>query len=69
MRAYQAKIAPDSAITRVNLGINTALDQRPPFVNQYEMPKGSVGSGAQGYDPAEASFLGRQISLMKHWGQ
>jgi tetratricopeptide (TPR) repeat protein len=27
------------------------------------------GSGALGYDPAEASFLGRQISLMKHWGQ
>jgi len=33
------------------------------------MPKGSMGSGALGYDPAEASFLGRQISLMKHWGQ
>ena len=58
------------ANTQVNLGINNALDERPPFVNQYEMPTGSVGSGALGYDPANASILGRQLSLqaVKHWG-
>ena len=58
------------ANTQVNLGINNALDERPPFVNQYEMPTGSVGSGALGYDPANASLLGRQVSLqvVKRWG-
>jgi len=59
------------ANTQVNLGINNALDERPPFVNQYEMPTGSVGSGALGYDPANASLLGRQVSLqvVKRWGR
>lgn len=58
------------ANTRVNIGINNTLDARPPFVNQYEMPTGSVGSGALGYDPANASILGRQLSLqaVKRWG-
>jgi len=57
--------------TQVNLGINNALDQRPPFVNQFEMPTGSLDSGTLGYDPANASLLGRQVSLqvMKRWGQ
>ena len=58
------------ANTQVNLGINNAFDERPPFVNQYEMPTGSVGSGALGYDPANANILGRQLSLqaVKRWG-
>jgi outer membrane receptor protein involved in Fe transport len=58
------------ANTQANLGINNALDERPPFVNRYEMPTGSVGSGALGYDPANASILGRQLSLqvVKRWG-
>ena len=58
------------ANTQVNLGINNALDERPPFVNQYEMPTGGVDSGALGYDPANASLLGRQVSLqvVKRWG-
>jgi outer membrane receptor protein involved in Fe transport len=58
------------ANTQVNLGINNALDERPPFVNQFQMPTGTVGSGALGYDPANASILGRQLSLqaVKRWG-
>jgi len=60
-----------SHLAREDLGINNAPDERPPFVNQYEMPTGSVGSGALGYDQANASLLGWQISLqaVKHWGQ
>jgi len=61
-----------SHLAREDLGINNAPDERPPFVNQYEMPTGSVGSGALGDDQANASLLGRQqISLqaVKHWGQ
>jgi outer membrane receptor protein involved in Fe transport len=58
------------ANTQVNLAINNALDERPPFVNQYVMPTGSGNSGALGYDPANASILGRQLSLqaVKRWG-
>ncbi len=54
------------ANTQFNLGINNALDQRPPFVNQFDLP-----SGTMGYDPANASVLGRQVSLLfeKRWGQ
>jgi iron complex outermembrane receptor protein len=54
------------ANTQSNLGINNALDQRPPFVNQFDLPSGTLG-----YDPANASLLGRQISLqvVKRWGQ
>jgi iron complex outermembrane receptor protein len=53
------------ANTQSNLGINNALDQRPPFVNQFELTSGTLG-----YDPANASLLGRQVSLqvVKHWG-
>jgi iron complex outermembrane receptor protein len=49
-----------------NLGINNALDQRPPFVNQFDLTSGTLG-----YDPANASLLGRQVSLqvVKRWGQ
>jgi iron complex outermembrane receptor protein len=54
------------ANTQFNLGINNAFDQRPPFVNQF-----SLDSGTFGYDPANASLLGRQVSLqvLKRWGQ
>ena len=53
------------ANTQCNLGINNALDQRPPFVNRYYQDSGTLG-----YDPANASLLGRQISLQvaKQWG-
>jgi len=55
------------ANTQFNLGINNALDQRPPFVNQFRVDD----SGTFGYDPANASLLGRQVSLqaVKRWGQ
>jgi hypothetical protein len=38
----------------------------PPFVNQFDLT-----SGIFGYDPANASLLGRQVSLqvVKRWGQ
>ena len=54
------------ANTQSNLGINNALDQRPPFVNQFDLTSGTLG-----YDPANASLLGRQVSLqvVKRWGQ
>jgi hypothetical protein len=69
---YRAEGGPGwLANTQVNLGINNALDQRAPFVNQFELPTGSGDSGALGYDPANASLLGRYISLqaVKRWGQ
>jgi outer membrane receptor protein involved in Fe transport len=54
------------ANSQVNLGINNAFDQRPPFVNQFDLASGTLG-----YDPANANVLGRQISLqlVKRWGQ
>ncbi len=54
------------ANTQFNLGINNALDQRPSFVNRFDLPTGTLG-----YDPANASLLGRQVSLqvVKRWGQ
>ena len=54
------------ANTQSNLGINNALDQRPSFVNRFDLPTGTLG-----YDPANASLLGRQVSLqvVKRWGQ
>jgi iron complex outermembrane receptor protein len=54
------------ANTQFNLGINNALDQRPPFVNQFDLTSGTFG-----YDPANASLLGRQVSLLvvKRWGR
>jgi iron complex outermembrane recepter protein len=53
------------ANTQSNLGIDNAFDQRPPFVNQFDLT-----SGILGYDPANASLLGRQVSLqfVKRWG-
>lgn len=54
------------ANTRFNLGVNNALDQRPPFVNQFDLTSGTLG-----YDPANASLLGRQVSLqvVRRWGR
>jgi hypothetical protein len=54
------------ANAQVNLGIDNALDQRAPFVNQFDLPSGTLG-----YDPANANVLGRQVSLqvVKRWGQ
>ncbi len=55
------------ANTQFNLGINNALDRRPPFVNRFNLDE----SGTFGYDPANASLLGRQVSLqiVKRWGR
>jgi outer membrane receptor protein involved in Fe transport len=54
------------ANTQFNLGIINVCDQRPPFVNQFDLTSGTFG-----YDPANASLLGRQVSLLvvKRWGQ
>jgi iron complex outermembrane receptor protein len=54
------------ADTQCNLGVNNLFDQAPPFVNQYDQPSGNLG-----YDAANASLLGRQISLqiVKRWGR
>ena len=54
------------ANTQCNLGVNNLFDQAPPFVNQYDQPSGNLG-----YDAANASLLGRQISLqiVKRWGR
>jgi outer membrane receptor protein involved in Fe transport len=53
------------ANTQSNLAINNALDQRPPFVNRFDLTSGTFG-----YDPANASLLGRQVNLevVKRWG-
>jgi iron complex outermembrane recepter protein len=53
------------ANTQSNLGIINVFDQRPPFVNQFDLTSGTFG-----YDPANASLLGRQVSLLvvKRWG-
>jgi iron complex outermembrane recepter protein len=52
------------ANTQLNLGIINAFDQRPPFVNQFD-----ITSGIYGYDPANASLMGRGFSLqlVKRW--
>jgi iron complex outermembrane recepter protein len=54
------------ANTQFNLGIINVCDQRPPFVNQFDLTSGTFG-----YDPANASLLGREVSLLvvKRWGQ
>jgi len=51
--------------TQCNFGVNNLFDQSPPFVNQFDSY-----AGALGYDAANASLLGRQISLqiVKRWG-
>ena len=54
------------ADTQCHLGVNNFFDQRPPFVNQF-----GLNSGTFGYDAANASLVGRQISLqiVKRWGR
>jgi iron complex outermembrane recepter protein len=54
------------ADTRCNLGVINLFDRSPPFVNQFDLFSGSLG-----YDPANASLLGRQVSLqiVKQWGR
>jgi len=53
------------ANTQANLGVINAFDQRPPFVNQFGLTSGTLG-----YDPANATLLGRGVSLqvVKRWG-
>jgi iron complex outermembrane recepter protein len=54
------------AHTQCNLGVNNLFDQATPFVNQYDLFSGNFG-----YDAANASLLGRQVSLqiIKRWGR
>jgi outer membrane receptor protein involved in Fe transport len=54
------------ANTQCNFGVINLFDQAPPFVNQYDPHSGNLG-----YDAANASLLGRQISLqiVKGWGR
>jgi outer membrane receptor protein involved in Fe transport len=49
-----------------NLALINLFDRPPPFVNRFDMP-----SGALGYDPVNASLVGRQLSLQiaKHLGR
>ena len=51
--------------TQCNLGVINLLNRSPPFVNQFDPFSGNFG-----YDAANASLLGRQISLqiVKRWG-
>jgi outer membrane receptor for ferrienterochelin and colicin len=53
------------ANTQCNLGVNNLFDQATPFVNQYDLMSGNFG-----YDSANGSLLGRQVSLqiVKRWG-
>jgi iron complex outermembrane receptor protein len=53
------------ANTQCNIGVNNLFDQSPPFVNQFDLLGGTFG-----YDAANASLVGRQISLqiVKGWG-
>ncbi len=54
------------ANTQCNFGVNNLFDQAPPFVDQFDSY-----AGALGYDAANASLLGRQVSLqvVKHLGR
>jgi iron complex outermembrane recepter protein len=53
------------ANTQCNFGVNNLFDQSPPFVDQFDLQSGTFG-----YDAANASLLGRQVSLqvVKRWG-
>ena len=53
------------AHTQCNLGVNNLFDQAAPFVNQYDLMSGNFG-----YDAANGSLVGRQVSLqfVKRWG-
>jgi iron complex outermembrane recepter protein len=53
------------ANTQAYLGIINVFDQRPPFVNRFDLTSGTFG-----YDAANATLLGRGVSLqfVKRWG-
>jgi len=53
------------ANTQSNLGIINVFDQRAPFVNQFDLTTGTLG-----YDAANATLLGRGVSVqvVKRWG-
>ena len=53
------------ANTQCNLGVNNLFDQSPPFIDQFDPL-----AGVFGYDAANASLVGRQVSLqlVKRWG-
>ena len=52
--------------TQCNFGMNNLFDQSPPFVNHFDGFGGNMG-----YDAANASLIGRQVSLqiVKRWGR
>ena len=52
--------------TECSLVVNNLFDQAPPLVNQFDLQSGNLG-----YDVANASLVGRQISLqiVKRWGR
>ena len=54
------------ARSQCNLGVNNLFDQATRFVNQYDLMSGNFG-----YDAANSSLLGRQVSLqiIKRWGR
>ena len=54
------------ADTQCNFGVNNLFDQSPPFVNQFDPFGGNFA-----YDAANASLIGRQLSLqiVKRWGR
>jgi iron complex outermembrane recepter protein len=54
------------ANTQCNFGVNNLFDRAPPFVDQFDPQSGTFA-----YDAANASLLGRQVSLqvVKHLGR
>jgi outer membrane receptor for ferrienterochelin and colicin len=54
------------AHTQCNFGVNNLFDLPAPFVNQYDLMSGNFG-----YDSANGSLIGRQVSLqfVKRWGR
>lgn len=66
---YQWADVPDSNFMRgfqVQLGVQNLFDRSPPYVG---VPTGQVGTYNVGFDPANASPLGRVINirLRKRW--
>jgi hypothetical protein len=61
-----ADSTPPSTQKRNSISGLTTLSTSPPFVNQFDLPSGTLG-----YGPGNASLLGRQVSLqvVKRWGQ
>jgi iron complex outermembrane recepter protein len=64
---YRVGGAPGGwAGTQVNISVTNLFDRSPPFVDRFDLD-----SGSWGYDAANASLVGRQISLqfVKRWGR